>query len=159
MTAGDVIIMIPPTSMVALPAALSHKSIMSLPVSKPSNNLIPNSQRECPPSAAVDGPKDLYRFALHNPPKWEDFTTPEERGAYKDGDECKRKALSCYASLEGAKQAMGLIPKFKKAYILAGTVPANAGKLLHTPGRSPDHWSWWPTDKFDRPAPFSVVPR
>jgi hypothetical protein len=73
----------------------------------------------------------------------EDFTSARERGAFKDGDECLRAAMSCYRELDSARRHLALQPSMFRAIAALDLKPEH-GHIKHTPSkRIRDHYSLW----------------
>jgi hypothetical protein len=113
---------------------------------------------DCPPKAAIRGPKLLFRLVRHNPLAAADFRTTKEEGKFKTKDACQRCSISMQETEHGARALRDVIPNLAGRKIAKGIVPAEAGKLMSTPSNNnPEHWSWWPASTCARQSYFEIV--
>ena len=93
----------------------------------------------CPPGdcPATNGP--VFRFSTGNDA--EDWDSWLERDIGR-GQKCRRASLSCFLSLEHAREVAALSNKFRDAKILRANLGPMDGKIKQT-GRDPLHNSLW----------------
>jgi hypothetical protein len=100
----------------------------------------------CPPDAATDVEKELYRLCESSPPTPEDFISFYLRDPYKYKNICQAYGLSVFDSEDACKKACDKVPRLRKKYKYRsrGFNTPDRGKILATPSKAhSQHITWW----------------
>ena len=107
----------------------------------------------CPKANAKESDTLVFRCVKSNPPTADDLKTYFEL-ELAGNDECKRRAISLYETLEQARHRIELSPAL--ANHVASAKLTKAHGMISQPSNT-GHMSWWPYAGMRNPGEFEVV--
>lgn len=113
---------------------------------------------DCPPHGTPATGGDYFRVVRTDPPTPDDFLSHRELGKLPKAPPCRRAGLSTFRALDDAEHMALLFPVLGD-HVARGTLDAEYGVAMLTPGQRPSHTTVWPYTQTQRTAPFRFVTR
>ena len=111
---------------------------------------------DCPPADATVASGPVYRLVHQSPASDLDFQTHAETGKLPKAPPCLRSGLSVLRQLADAQHQRRLFPQLGR-WIARAHLETHHGQTKLTPGKVPDHTTWWPYRDLNRAALFTIV--